>query len=73
MLDDSGRVSSHITSVACQIQRFDVDYNLVVIQKLIVGIPALRLKPLYTYLVKLNALIAGSHRGAHTSVTFEYV
>ena len=29
MLDDPGRIRSQITSVVCQIQRFDFDYNLV--------------------------------------------
>jgi hypothetical protein len=33
LLDDVGRVRSHITSVVCQIQRFDFDCNLVVTQK----------------------------------------
>jgi hypothetical protein len=30
LLDDPGRVRSQITSVVCQIQRFDFDCNLVV-------------------------------------------
>jgi hypothetical protein len=29
LLDDPGRVRSHIISVVCQIQRFDFDCNLV--------------------------------------------
>ena len=42
LLDDRGRVRSHITSVVCQIQWFDFDCNLVVTRKLIMGIlPAL--------------------------------
>ena len=39
LLDDPGRVRSHITSVVCQIQRFDFDCNLVVTRKVIMGIP----------------------------------
>ena len=34
-LDDPGRVRSQITSVACQIRRFDFDCNLVVARKII--------------------------------------
>jgi hypothetical protein len=34
LLDDPGRVRSQITSVVCQIQRFDFDCNLVVARKL---------------------------------------
>jgi hypothetical protein len=49
-LDDPGRVRSQITSVVCQIQRFDFDCNLVVTRKLIIRIPAgLGLNPLYWY------------------------
>ena len=33
MLDDPGRVRSQITSVVCQIQRFDFDCKLVVTRK----------------------------------------
>ena len=48
LFDDPGRVRSQITSVACQIQRFDFDCNLVVTRKLIIRIPPpLRSKPLY--------------------------
>jgi hypothetical protein len=48
LLDDPGRVRSQITSVVCQIQRFDFDCNLVVTRKLIIWIPAgLGLNPLY--------------------------
>ena len=36
LLDDPGRVRSHITSVVCQIQRFDFDCNLVVKRKVII-------------------------------------
>ena len=36
MLDDPGRVRSQITSVVCQIQRFDFDRNLVVTRKVII-------------------------------------
>ena len=48
MLDNRGRVvRSHIINVACQIQRFDFDSNLVLTRKLIIRIPPpLRLKPL---------------------------
>ena len=38
LLDDPGRVRSQITSVVCQIQRFDFDCNLVVTRKLIIRI-----------------------------------
>ena len=38
-LDDPGRLRSQITSVVCQIQRFDFGCNLVVIQKLIIRTP----------------------------------
>jgi hypothetical protein len=38
-LDDPGRVRSQITSVVCQIQRFDFDGNLVVTRKVIIRIP----------------------------------
>jgi hypothetical protein len=49
MLDDLGRVRSQITSVVCQIQRFDFDCNLVVARKVIIRIPPpLGLNPLYT-------------------------
>jgi hypothetical protein len=48
LLDDPGRRRSQITSVVCQIQRFDFDCNLVVTRKLIIRIPAgLGLNPLY--------------------------
>ncbi len=48
LLDDPGRVRSQITSVVCQIQRFDFDCNLVVTRKVIIRIPAgLDLNPLY--------------------------
>ena len=48
LLDDPGRVRGHITSVVCQIQRFEFDCNLVVTRKLIIRIPpSLRLKPPY--------------------------
>ena len=30
LLDDPGRVRSHIITVVCKIRRFDFDYNLVV-------------------------------------------
>ena len=36
LLDNPGRVRSHITSVMCQIQRFDFDCNLVVTGKVII-------------------------------------
>ena len=45
LLDDPGRVRSQITSVVCQIQRFDFDCILVVSRKLIIWThPPLRLK-----------------------------
>jgi hypothetical protein len=48
LLNDPGLVRSHITSVVCQIQRFDFDCNSVVTRKVIMGIPpTLGLKPLY--------------------------
>ena len=59
LLDDPGRVRSHITSVVCQIQRFDFDCNLVVTRKVIMGIPlVLGRNPLYI----LN-LVDASERG----------
>jgi hypothetical protein len=49
LLDDPGRLRSQITSVVCQIQRFDFECNLVLTRKLIIRIPAgLGLNPLYT-------------------------
>ena len=49
LLDDPGRVRNQITSVVCQIQRFDFDCILVVSRKVIIRIPAvLGLKPLYS-------------------------
>ena len=48
LLDDPGRVRSQITSVVCQIQRFDFDCNLVVTRKVIIRIPpVLGTNPLY--------------------------
>ena len=48
LLDDPGRVRSQITNVEGQIQRFDFECNLVVMRKVIMGIPpALRSKPVY--------------------------
>ena len=48
LLDDPGRVRSQITSVVCQIQRFDFDCNLVVTRKLIIPIPpSVGSNPLY--------------------------
>jgi hypothetical protein len=55
LLDDPRRVRSQITSVVCQIQRFDFDRNLVVTRKVIIlqyehaehRRSPLRLKPLY--------------------------
>jgi hypothetical protein len=47
LLDDPGRFRSQITSVVCQIQRFDFDCNLVVTRKVIIRIPpGLGLNPL---------------------------
>ena len=40
LLDDPGRVRSHITSVVCQIHRFDFECNLVVARKVIMVIRA---------------------------------
>ena len=37
LLNDLGRVRSHIISVVCQIQRFDFDCNLVVTGKVIIS------------------------------------
>jgi hypothetical protein len=57
LLDVRGRVRSQITSVALQIQRFGFDYNLVLTNRFILGIPlALRLKPLYI----INYLVLGT-------------
>ena len=39
VLDDPGRVRNQITSAVCQIQRFGFDCNLVVMRKVIMGIP----------------------------------
>ena len=48
LLDDPGRVRSQITSVVCQIQRFDFDCILVVSRKVIIRIPpVLGTNPLY--------------------------
>jgi hypothetical protein len=50
LLDDHGRVRSHMTSVVCQIQRFDFDFNLVVTRNLSIRIlPPLRFKHLYEF------------------------
>ena len=50
LLDDPGRVRSQITSVVCQIQRFDFECNLVVSRKVIIRIPpVLGTNPLYMY------------------------
>ena len=50
LLDDPGRVRSQITSVVCQIQRFDFECILVVSRKVIIRIPpVLGTKPLYSY------------------------
>ena len=47
MLDDPGRVRNQITSVVCQIQRFDFECNLVVTRKVIIlTSPGLGLNPL---------------------------
>ena len=49
LLDYPGRVRSQITSVVCQIQRFDFDCNLVVTRKVLIWTgSALRTKPLYS-------------------------
>ena len=53
MLDNPGRVRSQITSVVCQIQRFDFDCNLVVSRKVIIRIPpVLGRNPLYIKMAK---------------------
>ena len=50
LLDDSGRVRSHIINVVCQIQRFDLECNLVVARKVIMRIPpGLEINPLHRY------------------------
>ena len=36
LLDEPGRVKIQITSVVCQIQQFDFDFNLVMTRKLII-------------------------------------
>ena len=47
LLEDPGRVKSQITSVVCQIQRFDFGCNLVLTGKVIIpSRAALRSKPL---------------------------
>ena len=57
LLDDPGHVWSQITSVVCQIQRFDFDCNLVVTRKLIIRIPAgLGLNPLYEYVRGISSI-----------------
>jgi hypothetical protein len=57
--DVRGRVQSQITSVALQIQWFDFDCNLVLTNRLILGMPpALRFKkPLYYRLPKFSTKI----------------
>jgi hypothetical protein len=63
LLDDPGRVRSQITSVVCQIQRFDFDCNLVVKRKVIIRIPpGLGLNPLYLLSVKYAATVARAAR-----------
>ena len=53
LLDDPGRVRSQITSVVCQIQRFDFDCILVLLRKVIIRIPpVLGRKPLYIQLYR---------------------
>jgi hypothetical protein len=48
LLDDPGRVRTQITSVVCQIQRFDFDCTLDVTRKLVIPTPpGLGSKPLY--------------------------
>jgi hypothetical protein len=48
MLDNPGRVRSHITNVVRQIQWFDFDCNLVVTRKVIIRIPpGLGLNPIF--------------------------
>jgi hypothetical protein len=39
LLDNPGHVRSQITSVVCKIQQFNFDSNLVVVRKVIMGIP----------------------------------
>ena len=58
LLDDHGRVRSQITSVVCQIQRFDFDCNLVVTRNLIIRVPpGLGINPLYAALRTVPLLI----------------
>ena len=53
LLGDPGRVRSQITSVVCQIQRFDFDCNLVVVRKLIIRTPpGLGSNPLYVRYIR---------------------
>jgi hypothetical protein len=59
LFDDPGRVRSQITSVVCQIQRFDFDCNLVVTRKVITGIPpVLGRNSLYATLNCAAAMVA---------------
>ena len=74
--DVRGRVRSQITSVALQIHWFDFDCNLVLTNRLILGMPpALRFKkPLYYQLhvqqLYLNLVILNSGTSVHTSVRY---
>jgi hypothetical protein len=62
LLDDPGRVRSQITSVVCQIQRFDFDCNLVVTRKVIIRIPpGLERNPLYRYVLNLVLNLVCTH------------
>jgi hypothetical protein len=62
LLDDYGRVRSQITSVVCEMQRFDFDWNLVVTRKVIMGIPpVLGRNPLYYH---------NCHRASNADVFF---
>jgi hypothetical protein len=62
LLEYPGRVRSQITSVVCQIQRFDFDCNLVVSRKVIIRTRApLRLKPLGPIQLYLGTAVAMSY------------
>jgi hypothetical protein len=61
LLDDPGRVRSQITSLVCQIQRFDFDCNLVLTRKVIIQIPpGLGLNPLQLCTHVYTTAVAGS-------------
>ena len=70
LLDDPGRVRSQITSVVCQIQRFDFDCNLVARP------PDARRPPRHPGVAGPRAgqgLPSGPHAGAHAPSAFSAV